>query len=99
MLSQMLIYCWPLLDTHTTRLVHPLTIRLTRSALCSQLLSPSHMCQDPASASCFFDCHTLPARRSASKRSRFDDHGPLQDPRGRQTDRCRVFDPLLSPCW
>jgi hypothetical protein len=36
----------------------------------------------------FFDRRTLPARRSASKRSRFTDHGLLQDPRGRQTDRC-----------
>jgi hypothetical protein len=37
---------------------------------------------------CFFDRRTLPARRGASKRSRLDDHGPVSDPRDRQSGRC-----------
>jgi hypothetical protein len=39
----------------------------------------------------FFDRRTLPARRGASKRSRPDDHGPLQDPRGRLAGRLKAF--------
>jgi len=45
----------------------------------------------PGTAACFFDWRTLPARRGASKRSRLDDHGPLQDPRDRPSSRVQRF--------
>ena len=54
----------------------------------------------PGTAALFFDWRTLPARRGASKRSRLDDHGPLQDPRDRQSGRVKAFLTRCSVrCW
>ena len=47
----------------------------------------------------FFDWRTLPARRSASKRCRFTDHGPRRVPPRSPPRPLRVFDPPLIPCW
>ena len=59
----------------------------------------SCLCRARTRATCCVEWRTLPAWRSASKRSRRDDHGPQKDPRGRQSGRWRVFDPPLGPGW
>ena len=49
------------------------------------------VCLVLAPATCFIDSRTLPARRGASKKSRLNDHGPLQDPRDRRFSRASAF--------